>query len=133
MGISTLYTTAIIGNLFHTNVLYVVRTYTFCILIGCLSFAGMGMAAAMSEIWTIAAIAFERCRAIKNPLTRARQLNRFQVLFFAKRSQHRNIRDMFFQINCLIFGIWFIAITAAILPMWGVGSYVADVSNLAPF
>ena len=52
------------------------------ILIGCLSFAGLGMAAAMSEIWTIAAIAFERCRAIKNPLTRARQLNRFQVLFW---------------------------------------------------
>ena len=35
---------------------------------------------------------------------------------------------MYFQINCLIFGIWFIAIIAAILPMWGIGSYVADVS-----
>ena len=62
-------------------------TYDLCfnkrniIFIGCLSFAGLGMAAAMSEIWTIAAIAFERCRAIKNPLTRARQLNRFQVHF----------------------------------------------------
>ena len=48
-------------------------------LLGCLAFGSLGTLAGLTEIWTMASIAFERMRAISTPLTQVNKLRSFQV------------------------------------------------------
>ena len=55
------------------------------IFLGCISFGGFGTMSGLCEIWTITSIAYERCRAISTPLTKAKRLG------------HKKVRNTFFK------------------------------------
>ena len=71
---------------------------------GCSVFGGFGTLSGLCEIWTITAIAFERCRAISTPLTMARRLNNMQVSVCIKLKTKITTQEIEVAQNCLMVG-----------------------------